>query len=193
MNRIIVLIIVLMASASTTSHAAADNSVVMVGDSIGAIVFPLVSVPTTWDAEPSRSPYDTGAEDRAGTIDALTQLVASSPDWVVVQEGASGTKDGRFIPDEEWMRFLNDVLVLTEGSCLVFVLPGYSPERDGNAVAHHRADLTLDLFGEYPDRCIHTIDWTSAADDPSMLRDDGLHPNELGARWLADQIVAVLP
>lgn len=181
---------------------------VMVGDSIGNIVFPDVTTPDLyWDAEPGRSPYDVGGEDRAGTVadlGALMPLLAPStsghPTFVVVQEGATGTLDGRYIGNTEWQDFVRDVVRLTAGHCLVFVYPGYGHtingvvSEAGNDTAYSRTIMARDILDDYPWRCIYTVNWWFAADrNPQFLRADGLHPSAAGAAWLAGQLNTILP
>ena len=181
---------------------------VMVGDSIGNIVYPLVNTPDLyWDAEPGRSPYDVGADDRAGTVEALATLMpllapstSGHPTFVVVQEGATGTLDGRYITNSEWQDFVRDVIRLTGGHCLVFVSPGYGhtingvANEAGNDVAYGRTIMARDILDDYPWRCIYTVNWWYAADrNPQFLRADGLHPSAAGAAWLASQLNQILP
>jgi lysophospholipase L1-like esterase len=179
--------------------------IVMVGDSIGKLTFPSVVGPDLYfDAEPGRSPYDPGADDRAGTVAALTVLAEAVPwsgaNWIVVQEGATGTLDGDYISNEEWTLFVNDVLRLAAGRCLIFVYPGYGhtvngvPNEFGNDVAYARTLIARDIFAQHPHRCIRTVNWWAAANsNPEYLRPDGLHPSATGVAWLAGQINAILP
>lgn len=179
--------------------AAPPLRVVAVGDSIGAQVFPhLTGNDIHYDAEPSRSPYDTGADDRATTVQALAVLSrtvpTSSSSWVIVQEGATGTKDGRYIDNAEWTRFIHDVLRLSAGRCLVFVYPGYASGTAGSSIAYARTIIARDIFAAYSHRCIYTVNWWAAANsNPSYLSADGLHPSPAGVAWLAGQINAIVP
>lgn len=182
--------------------------IVMVGDSIGTLIYPLVVGPDIyWDAEPGRSPYDVGGENRSSTVDALgvlTQLMtpytSAKPTWVVVQEGATGTMTGRYITGAEWQNFIRDVVRLTAGRCLLFVYPGYGhtingvPSETGNDIAYTRTIMARDIFDQYPARCIRTVNWWWAADqNPGYLQADGLHPSAAGVAWLVTQINAILP
>lgn len=196
------------ATARADSGPVAPFRIVMVGDSIGTQIFPLVTGPSIyWDAEPGRSPFDVGGEDRSGTVDALgvltEQLAPSTPgkqSWVVVQEAAVGTMTGRYITNAEWAEFVRDVVRMSAGYNLLFVYPGYGhtingvASEYGNDVTYARTIIARDIFDQYPARSITTVNWWAAANsNPGYLNADGLHPSSAGVAWLVAQINSILP
>lgn len=185
--------------------AATPFRVVAVGDSICTAVCPSIVAPAYhYDAEPGRGPYNTGAENRATTVQAigaLTRTVAnSSNNWVVVFDGGTGTHDGTYITNAEWTNYVNDVLRLTAGKCLLFVYPGYGhtvngvADETGNDIAYARTVIAAGIFAQNTHRCIRTVNWWAVADaNPSYLLADGLHPSPAGVGWLLGQVNGILP
>ena len=193
------------------TEAATPFRVVMIGDSIGNMVFPLVVSPIPgvvhWDAESSRSPYSTGALDRASTVQALATLqrtvpvnTATTRNYIVVIEGAIGDKFGVTIDMPQWQRFIDDVIYWSTNRCLVFVYPGYDDDVNATASAlmYQRKVAAEAKFAAAiaTGACISTVNWWVQAKVAGCTDPAGLHPSltgtacggTSGAQWLADQI-----
>lgn len=219
LRRILVAGAVAAAALTTVGHGNAEAAtpfrVVMIGDSIGNMVFPLVVSPLPgvvhWDAESSRSPYSTGAQNRASTTEALATLqrtvganTTTTRNYIVVIEGAIGDKYGVTIDMPQWQQFIDDVIYWSTNRCLVFVYPGYDDDVNPSASAlmYQRKVAAEAKFNAAiaAGACISTVNWWVQAKVAGCTDAGGLHPSltgtacggRSGAQWLADSIEARL-
>lgn len=214
------IVLVLSAIFFITPQAAhaATYDIIGVGDSIGKQIFPGVAVgQNRWlNGEPSRSPYLAGVPPSlscnfsgcvnstltGGTVQILTWALASDEPgtFVIVQEGAWGDKNGVYIDNAQWTRFIQDVLsVIPDDRTLVFIYPAHDPvvSQAKQDVMYARTIIARDLIWA-SDQPYVTINWWYAVETHDQnsatpyTKPDGLHPSAAGVAWLQAQINAAI-
>jgi hypothetical protein len=203
----------------SSTEAAYPYNIVGSGDSIAKGVFEAIVGDKFLNYEPCRAPYDPGCPGTAknvfgsspspsaanlSTIDMLEGIILQSAlgsqTFVIVIDGGSGNVYGDYTTLAEYQEFVQEVVDLTTGRCLIFVYPGFDEEVSLSAsnVMYSRTIAASNIFAQYTHRCIYKINWwnavhTHSQSDPiTYTNSDGLHPSPAGVAWLAAQINGIV-
>lgn len=181
----------------TTTHADAPDTpdtyrVVITGDSILSrldVDGLLDSSDRWWNTEPGREVYNPGVRGESSHIEMWPQVIAHSQPagYVIFQD------DGTRATPDEWAVFIQWIVdTLPDDRCLIGIPPYYDPAihpGNGEYTAASR-QVMFDTFAQQP--CHTFIPWDEAAAAHPEYLEDGVHPNEAGRAWLAEQIDAAV-
>ncbi len=118
-----------------------------------------------------------------GQRDAIEFAAAAEPDVLVIELGTNDVPMG----EPEFLDEIDDVLAETDSLACVRWVTVYAPnfEEEVAAINDHLHDAAESHEN------LELVDWFQMVqDDPDLLSDDGLHPNDAGSVALAEAVAA---
>jgi hypothetical protein len=113
-----------------------------------------------------------------GQRKAITKAIASNPDVLVIELGTNDVPGYQ----PEFLDVIDEVLAETDAVPCVRWVTVYVPKSEQAVAAIN--DHLHEAVDSHPN--LQLVDWFSIVqDDPSLLSDDGLHPNPAGHEFLA--------